>query len=197
MTEPSPTSDSRTRTRAALLLLLVVLLVGWLATRPDSDASDDEGRERYRFAKGADALIVPSIGLQAPVIPIAMEGNILSPPDDTDIVGWWRTSAEPGARRGQTVVTGHTVHTGGGVMNRLGTVERGARVRIRDEHRLVDYRATKVVVYSKAELAENAQALFGQQRRDGRLVLVTCTDWDGSDYQSNIVVFAKLVAPAA
>jgi LPXTG-site transpeptidase (sortase) family protein len=187
--------DRRTRLALiALVTLLLVLLIWWLVSQhgsDDAEARDVTGREQTAEDAGGDALVVPSIGLKAPIVSIAMHGNTLSPPNDTDIVGWWRLSAEPGAKRGQTVVTGHTIHTGGGVMGRLGNVERGDRVRIIDEGQKIAYRATKVFVYSKAELSENAQALFGQQRTDGRLVLVSCTDWDGVDYLSNIIVFAK------
>ena len=41
------------------------------------------------------------------------------------------------------------------------------------------------------ELARHARELFGQDHGRGRLVLVTCTDWDGAAYRGNIVVFAK------
>ena len=41
------------------------------------------------------------------------------------------------------------------------------------------YRTTKVVTWSKPELAERSVALFGQQRKDDRLVLITCTGWTG------------------
>jgi sortase (surface protein transpeptidase) len=67
-------------------------------------------------------------------------------------------------------------------------------VRIRDQNHLFTYRATKVFVYSKAELAAHANDLFAQDRQQGRLVLITCTDWVGGDYLSNIIVFAKPVS---
>lgn len=140
---------------------------------------------------GEDALIVPDIGLAAPVIDIEMDmAGVLSPPADTDIVGWWQRSAEPGARLGQTVITGHTVHSGGGVMNRLGEMQAGDEVHVRDEGRVVDYRVTDVQTLSTAEVADYAVPLFGQDREEGRLVLVTCTDWVDGDYLSNIIVVA-------
>lgn len=177
------------------LLLMVVGLVVPAGPLPDSKAEDPPA---YVLSPGRDALIVPSIGLEAPIIPIELTpAGVLSPPADTDIVGWWKRSAQPGAAKGQTVVTGHTVHSGGGVMNELGDVERGDVVRIRDEGRLISYRVTKAFVYSRAELAANAHDLFAQDRRKGRLVLVTCTDWVNGDYLSNIIVFATPVRPGA
>lgn len=191
--------DRRTRLAlVALTVALLVLLVWWLASQfgsDDRDGAAEPAAPTWPKAKGGDALLVPSIGLDAPIVTIQMQGNTLSPPDDTDLVGWWKASAEPGAKRGQTVVTGHTIHTGGGVMGRLADVDKGDEVMVRDEGRMISYAATKVFVYSKAELAENAQSLFGQQRKDGRLVLVSCTDWDGKDYLSNIIVFARQLRP--
>jgi len=136
-------------------------------------------------------LIVPSIGLKAPIIPISVDANrVLTPPADVHEVGWWRRSAKPGAATGQTLITGHTVHTGGGVMNRLGDLRPGAVVQVKTKLGVVEYRATKVFVYTKAELAKHVNDLFGQQRPHNRLVLITCTGWTGSEYTSNIIVFA-------
>lgn len=145
---------------------------------------------------GVDALIAPTIGLNAPMVDIALEATgVLTPPADFSEVGYWDSSARPGSRSGQTVVTGHTVHTGGGVMNRLASIADGDPLQIRFEGDLVDYRVRKVVTLSKAEVAAKAESLFGQDRRSGRLVLVTCTDWDGEDYQSNVIVFADRYEP--
>lgn len=144
-----------------------------------------------------DRLVVPTIGLDAKLVPIEVDqSGVLSPPDDVDLVGWWKRSAHPGQRKGQTVLTGHTVSRGGGVMNRLGNLGRGEEVRVHDDGRVVTYEVTRVFVYSTAEVAEHAVELFGQDRRGGRLVLVTCTDWNGSDYESNIIVHGKPVAVA-
>src|SRR5690349_24632386 len=62
-----------------------------------------------------ELLLVPSIDLKAPIVPISVDANrVLTPPADVHEVGWWRRSAKPGAATGQTLITGHTVHTGGG-----------------------------------------------------------------------------------
>jgi len=141
-------------------------------------------------------LIVPSIELKAPIIPIDIlelpdGGRLLNPPEDFREVGWWRGSAKPGAADGQTLITGHTVHTGGGVMNKLGDLRPGAVIQVKTRLGIVDYRATKIFVYTKSELAEHTNDLFGQEREHNRLVLVTCTGWTGSEYTSNIIVFGE------
>lgn len=139
-------------------------------------------------------LVVPSLHINAPLVPIEItpEGA-LDPPRDYHKVGWWRGSATPGASRGQTVVTGHTVHTGGGVMDDLGEIERGARIRIVTAKGTMFYRAQRKKTYSREALARHAYYLFNQKRTPVRLVLITCTGWTGTDYTSNEVVFARPV----
>ena len=105
-------------------------------------------------------------------------------------------SAHAGDDTGQTVMTGHTVHDGGGVMDDLDTLRAGDAVRVTGPEGHVDYAVTEVVTWSKAELTENAVEAFGQDRHHGRLVLVTCEDWSGDGYESNVVAFAEPVGEA-
>jgi hypothetical protein len=139
-----------------------------------------------------ELLVVSLIDLRAEVIPIAVDTRgVLTPPADTAKVGWWNRSAGAGAERGQILLTGHTVHTGGGVMNRMGEVVPGTKIELISHGKHYKYRAVKNEVLSKQKLAAQARDLFGQSRHAGRLVLVTCTDFDGTEYLSNIVVFAE------
>jgi LPXTG-site transpeptidase (sortase) family protein len=176
-----------------LLLFLAMVVVGFAIPSPGV-AGDTKVAPAYVALSAPstpELLIVPEIRLRAPIVPIEVDPKgVLTPPSDVHEVGWWKRSAKPGATSGQTLVTGHTVHTGGGVMNRLGDLRPGAVIRIRTPLGIVDYRATKVFVYTKAELAAHAVELFSQKRKDIRLVLVTCTGWTGKDYTSNIIVFA-------
>ena len=137
-------------------------------------------------------LVIPPLGIRAKVLPIEVnKQNVLDPPGDVHEVGWWRRSVRPGADHGQTVLTGHTVHTGGGVMNRLGSLKPGSVVRVVTPKGTMVYRTTRVLTLTKAQLARRSQELFGQRRTTNRLVLVTCTGWTGKDYTSNTVVFAS------
>lgn len=177
------------------MLFLTMVVVGFVIPSPSiaggSQAAAGPGYTTLPAASRPELLLVPEIGLRAPIVPIEVDPDgVLSPPSDVDEVGWWKRSAKPGATSGQTLVTGHTVHDGGGVMNRLGELRPGSLIRIRTPRGTVDYEATKVFVYTKAELAEHAQELFSQKRKKIRLVLVTCTGWTGHDYTSNIIVLA-------
>lgn len=184
-------------TKRLFVLFLAMVIAGFALPSPGVSAPElrvGAGISPYReLARPTrpDLLIIDSIAVRAPVIPINLDpyGNLV-PPGDVSEVGWWRQSAKPGSASGQTLITGHTVHTGGGVLDRLGEVRPGDIVKIRTHRGTVWYRATDVLVYSKARLARNAVELFGQDRSPNRLVLVTCSQWDGSAYLSNTVVFA-------
>ena len=134
-------------------------------------------------------VVIPALGVDAPIIPIGVEDGVLIPPDDPQVLGWWSDGALPGAVRGGALVTGHTVSTGGGQLDDLEEVRRGERVRLRTTKGVIDYRVTEVRIYRKAALAKDAQEVFSQTG-PGRLVLVTCEDWDGTKYLSNVVVYA-------
>lgn len=141
-------------------------------------------------------LVIPAIDVRARVVPIEMNRQgVLHPPDDVRRVGWWKRSARPGETRGQAMLTGHTVSSGGGVMDDLGALSHGDRITVRTTGGRHVYRTTKVFEYTRAQVARNAHALFGQDRQHGRLVLVTCSDWDGDVYRSNTIVLAEPVRP--
>jgi len=181
------------------VLFLAMVIAGFAIPSPGiSTPGLGPGGSGNYHAKAKPAtpelLIVPDIKLEAKIIPISVDADrVLHPPADASEVGWWRRSAKPGSLKGQTLLTGHTLHAGGGVMNRLGELRPGAVVQIKTVRGVVDYRATKVFVYTKEELAVHAEDLFSQKRKKNRLVLVTCTGWTGSDYTSNIIVFADPV----
>jgi LPXTG-site transpeptidase (sortase) family protein len=147
-------------------------------------------------AKGVPVrLVVRSLRIEVPVVPIEAPAGVLVPPGDPQTLGWWRDGAKPGAARGSALITGHTVSTGGGAFDDLDTLERGDRVRVRTTHGRIDYRVAAVTIYRKASLADDARRIFSQSV-PGRLVLITCEDWNGVVYLSNAVVLAEPVQPA-
>jgi LPXTG-site transpeptidase (sortase) family protein len=117
---------------------------------------------------------------------------VLLPPGDPQTLGWWRDGAQPGAAQGGALITGHTVHTGGGAFDDLDTMRAGQAVRVRTSRGVIEYAVSSVTVYRKATLARDAARIFSQTV-PGRLVLITCEDWNGSGYDSNAVVVADPV----
>jgi LPXTG-site transpeptidase (sortase) family protein len=137
-------------------------------------------------------ILLPQIALSARVIPIVAESGILTPPSNPRVVGWWSGGARPGAEVGSAVLTAHTVHTGGGAFDDLDKLRPGAIVTVITSSGRFTYVATSVVNYPKRSLAKHAAELFDQATL-GRLVLVTCEDWNGKVYLSNAVVIAEPV----
>jgi hypothetical protein len=127
--------------------------------------------------------------IDAPVVPLPLTGTTLTPPDDPRVLGWWGKPA--GSRHGTTLLTGHTVHDGGGTFDHLEHTPLRARAQLNGHA----YEVTSVAVISKADLARRAPALFAQTGRP-KLVLVTCEDYDRTTghYSSNVVVTLSPVA---
>ena len=87
-------------------------------------------------------------------------------------------------------MTGHTVHTGGGALDRLEELRPGDDVRVRTRNDTLEYAVRQVAIHDKGVVAAEARRLFSQEV-PGRLVLITCEDWDGVAYRSNVVVTAR------
>ncbi len=187
--------------------LVVVGAAYWLAQPSGSGASEgppDAGsattapasaavREAARapWVPGAPRrVLIPALAVDVPVLPVKAPGGTLVPPSDPQQLGWWAAGAKPGAAHGSALITGHTVHTGGGALDDLETLRPGDRVTVRTDRGRILYLVQRVHVYSKGSVAKHAQRLFSQEV-PGRLVLVTCEDWDGTRYLSNVVVVGK------
>ncbi|MBA3234051.1 MAG: class F sortase [Propionibacteriales bacterium] len=135
-------------------------------------------------------LLLPSLGVSAPVSNIGLDSSLtLVPPSDYTTVGLWAQGAEPGARSGTAIITGHTVHTGGGALDNLEQMRPGEQIVVERPRRDLLYTVETVRIYSKGTLAEDAAQVFAQDG-PGRLAVVTCEDWDGTTYLSNVVVIA-------
>jgi hypothetical protein len=143
-------------------------------------------------------LVVPALAVKAPVVDIDLSTDaVLEPPPDPDLVGWWTGSAEPGDTVGRVVVTGHTVSTGGGALDLLPDLAKGDKVVLVTETGRHRYRVTDNLFATYREVAEHAQDIFGQTEEspDGaRLILVTCTGFNGDFYEGNSIVVAEPVS---
>jgi LPXTG-site transpeptidase (sortase) family protein len=210
--------DHRTRWLAVLGLILAAAglvlvvaaptLVSSFRASPETGAPVDTGPEVPPYVVAPDVvlaaappkpdpatgvptgLVVPRLGVDAPVVPIDAVDGVLLPPGDPQTLGWWAEGAKPGALRGGALITGHTVHTGGGAFDDLETLHKGDRVRVRTVRGTIDYTVTGVTIYRKGRLARDAERVFSQDG-PGRLVLITCEDWNGTGYDSNAIVFAE------
>ena len=90
-------------------------------------------------------------------------------------------------------MVGHTVRNkGGGVFDDMADLSRGDAIEVDGSDSTMSYRVKSINVLSKEEVARNAEEIFAQTGA-GRLVVITCDDWDGSVWRSNIVTVATPV----
>jgi LPXTG-site transpeptidase (sortase) family protein len=122
------------------------------------------------------------------------EEGILEPPRDPSVAGWWSDGAAPGEAQGSAVLVGHSVpNKDGGVFDDLGDLSRGDAIELEGSHSTLTYRVQSSDVLSKDDLARNAAQIFDQTGA-GRLVVITCGDFEGTVWRSNIVITAAPVS---
>ena len=176
-------ADSSARSPAA------VVESPYSATAPAPALSAKPPARRALVGGPPQVVVVPVLEIRAPVDPIRVEAGALTPPSDPGRIGWWADGARPGARSGKAVLTGHTVNAGGGAFDDLETLAEGETVVVEATGGRVTYDVTSVRVLSREQIAEQNHTIF---RTGGphRLVLITCEDWDGVAFRSNVVVEA-------
>jgi len=72
------------------------------------------------------------------------------------VLGRYQDGARPGAVRGSALITGHTVHTGGGALDELDDLRAGDSVRVSTAKGTIGYRGSAGTVLSKTQLANGA-----------------------------------------
>jgi LPXTG-site transpeptidase (sortase) family protein len=147
---------------------------------------------RLQAAGRPREVVVPRLKVDSQVVPISGQSGSLLPPSDPQLLGWWQEGRPVGSQYGTAVITGHTVHTGGGALDHLGELVVGDSVRVRTDAGWIRYVVQQTRIYSTDELARDAQNVF-RLGGTGRLVLITCDDWNGVSYDSNAVVVATPV----
>jgi LPXTG-site transpeptidase (sortase) family protein len=130
---------------------------------------------------------VPRLQISSAVVSISSDGGALVPPYDPQQIGWWVEGPHPGSAAGTAVFTGHTVHAGGGAFDHLASLRVGDHFTVQTDHGSFRYVIVQVRAYATGELARQASHVF---RLTGppRVLLVTCTGWNGRIYLENTVV---------
>ncbi|MER6409923.1 class F sortase [Streptomyces humidus] len=143
----------------------------------------------------ATTLRVPSLGIDAPIVPLRLgPGRHLGTPpvDDPELVGWYAGGPTPG-ERGTAVAVGHRdTKTGPAVFAGLARVARGARIEARRaDGRTAVYTVDRVRVFDKAGFPD--KEVYGPSKRP-ELRVLTCGGLfrRATGYTSNVVVFAHL-----
>lgn len=152
---------------------------------PVAQSEEPAEESEAETVTGLYSLAIPSIDVAAPVVPIVSEDRVLVPPHDPGVVGWWSEGAEVGAETGTAILVGHSVRTGGGIFDDVDTLSAGDTVEVGG----VTYTISSVETLAQDELPSRAEELF-DQNVTGRIVIVTCNDWDGTRWESNTVAIA-------
>ncbi len=163
-------------------------------TPAPSTVSADPGLVGRKLASAGRPVevIVPRLQVRAGVLPISGATGELLPPDNPQVLGWWMEGRGVGVPAGSAVVTGHTVSTGGGAFDHLGELIAGDEIQVKTEKGTIFYKVEQVQNLKVDELARDAEEIFSQSVA-GRLVLITCSDFNGQVYLSNSVVYATPV----
>lgn len=132
-------------------------------------------------------VVARAIGVRAPVVAVAPVRTVLEAPSRSR-VGWWMAT-DDGVPAGPQVLVGHTAAAGGGVFDRLGRLRPGESVSLVTDSGVRRYRVTRVRVVTVEAFPRRAGVLT-DPAATGDLVLVTCSDWDGSRFRSTTVVTA-------
>jgi sortase (surface protein transpeptidase) len=122
--------------------------------------------------------------------------DVLDPPEDPHLVGWWIASALPGSSQGSTVLVGHvdSAQAGLGAFGPLSAVTPGTTVSLSDGVTSTDYRVTSLQYLEKGT---GLPAELFARSGPPRLVLITCGgefDEDTGSYEENVVVTATPVS---
>ncbi|MEU3527440.1 class F sortase [Streptomyces sp. NPDC038707] len=140
---------------------------------------------------------VPSLGIDAPVVPLRLDANreLETPPVDRPrLVGWYEGGPTPG-EAGTAVAVGHRdTRSGPAVFAGLAQVKPGKAVEVRRaDGRTAVYSVDRVKVFDKAGFPD--REVYGTTGRP-ELRIMTCGGLFSrrTGYTSNVVVFAHLAA---
>ncbi|WP_243436523.1 class F sortase [Streptomyces sp. FH025] len=141
-------------------------------------------------------LRIPQIGVDAPFTELTLDpaGQLNPPPpDDKNLVGWYREGVSPG-ELGAAVVAGHVdTTTGPAVFLMLSKLRPGSRVEVsRADGTIAVFAVDSVESFAKDAFPD--QKVYGSTP-DAQLRLITCGgtyDKSRKDYLNNVVVFAHL-----
>lgn len=144
----------------------------------------------------AGHLVIPSLCVDAPMVPEVFAGGELTIPSDVRKTAIWSDGAAPAAAQGTTLVAGHVnyIGQGDGALSRLAGIQPGALIEMADPDSGAISR-WKVVGLSAVIKSRLPSQLFAGPLGDRRLYLVTCGgpvihySW-GNSYRDNVVVEA-------
>lgn len=142
-----------------------------------------------------DRLAISAIGVDAPVISVGTTAKgAQDVPGSLDATGWWRDGSKPG-QPGNAVIVGHTASKGDGVFDELGDLNKGDKITVSSGKDMLTYTVTKEQVLEVSKFATVADEIYRRTGPSG-IVLMTCGDWNGTRFETTVIVTAKLKVEA-
>ena len=142
-------------------------------------------------------VVVPSVGMDLPVLPLTPRGGAINPPTLTAAY-WIEPYGDPVGAAGDAdntlYLAAHSTNTGKYGFDPLldsdgdSTLGAGDVVEVSTPGGTVAYTVERTERYDKDELADAAEVW---EAVPGRLVLITCTQEDGGRSTENLVVVAR------
>ena len=173
---------------------MVAILVGCGGPQVDPVAVEtvDATRAPDHSEGPPKRLEIPRLDVDAKVLALGKaEDGSQEVPKALDDTGWWRHGSKPG-EPGNTVIVGHTASKADGVFDDLGTLRRGDLIAVRARDGARNYRVTDTEEVAVENFASASDSIYRETGPSG-LVLLTCGDWDGSDFDTTVIVRADIV----
>jgi LPXTG-site transpeptidase (sortase) family protein len=138
-----------------------------------------------------DQIEIESLEIDAPVQSVGTTPeNAQEVPSALDETGWWRDGSEPGAG-GNAVIVGHTASSDDGVFDPLVDVEEGAEVFVTGDEGTAAFTVDRIEVVPVAQFGDVAPDVY-RTDGDAGLVLMTCGDWNGEEFETTVIVHASV-----
>jgi len=145
-----------------------------------------------------DRLVIPRLGLDAPVEPVGMTPSAVAggvfewEVPDHRAAGWLNTSA-PFGLPGNTVLDGHH-NVKGEVFRDLWTLQAGDEITLYAGEQLRRYRASQALILPEKDQpleVRLANARYIQPSEDERLTLVTCWPYENNTHRTVVVALPQ------
>ena len=176
------------------MLVGFMIVVGLSLSSSGTAAASDRTRPRPVQLPIPVRVVIPSIGVSAPLIPLGLNRDgTLEVPKSFSVAGWFRPGPEPG-EQGAAVIAGHIASKyGPGVFLRLHSLRRGAVVVVVLENRA----RLRFVVTGQKQVAKARfpAKLVYRKTADPTLRLITCGGRFNAatgHHVDNTIVFASL-----
>lgn len=151
-------------------------------------------RQSLPFA-AADRVRIPSIRVDAPIIPVGLDSNGwvgAPPPEDPNLAGWFTGAVSPG-EKGTAVIVGHVDNKQGpAVFYGLGSLKKGNRIEVgRKDGKTAVFEIYGIEVFAKNNFP--GDRVYGSKGTP-ELRVITCGGGFSKQhgYDGNVVVFARL-----